>query len=84
MRKHTEAMEERLTARITQVKSEQDRLRQMTTTRLEEKIASTEAGYPRLDRRVAELMGCIKGVSDEMQLQIRRVDASDDRLWECR
>jgi len=43
-----------------------------------------EALQPKFDRRLAELSGNNRGVSDEMQAQIKRVDQLDGRLWEWR
>ncbi|CAE7277069.1 psbV, partial [Symbiodinium pilosum] len=52
--------------------------------RLEEKVSAAEGLQPRVERRLAELSGNFKGLSDEMQAQIRRVDLLDDRRWEWR
>jgi len=36
------------------------------------------------DRRIAELTGNLRAISDEMQEQIRRVDSMERRFWELR
>merc|ERR1712003_380020 len=43
-----------------------------------------EMMQPKMDRRLAELSGNYKGLSDETQTQIRRIDQIDTRLWELR
>jgi len=43
-----------------------------------------EALQPKLDHRLAELSGTYKGLSQEMQAQIRRIDGMETRLWEWR
>lgn len=86
VRRQIESFEEKVGGQISTLRCQQqrDRLREAAITRLEEKMSSLEGHQPRLDQRLAELSGNFKGLSDEMQAQIRRVDLMDDRLWEWR
>jgi len=84
VRKQLEAMEEKFTAQINKVQQQSDRLRDAAFSRVDSKMSSMEALQPKLDRRLAELSGNYKGLSDEMQSQIRRIDQMDSRLWEWR
>lgn len=59
-----------------------DRLRDAAVARLEEKVSANEGTGNRVDRKIAELTGNWKGLSDEMQTQIRRVNDLDKRFWE--
>jgi len=84
VRKQTEALEDKLTNQITRSQQQSDRLREAGLARLEAKISENGGQQPKLDRRLAELTGNYKGLSDELQSQIRRVDTMDARLWEWR
>lgn len=84
VRKQMDALEEKLVSQISRIQSQNDRLREAAFSRLEEKMAIAEGQQPKLDRRLAELSGHFKGLSEEMQSQIRRVDMMDERLWEWR
>jgi chromosome segregation ATPase len=79
-----DALEDKLSAQISRASQQGERLRDAALSRVETKLATTEATQPRMDRRIAELNGNYKGLSDEMQSQIRRIDAMDSRLWEWR
>ncbi|CAE8736762.1 unnamed protein product [Polarella glacialis] len=84
VRRQIEVFEEKVGGQIARIQSQSDRTREGILARLEEKISAAESLQPKLDRRLAELGGNFKGLSDEMQTQIRRVDLMDDRLWEWR
>uniref|UniRef100_A0A7S4UBT1 Uncharacterized protein n=1 Tax=Alexandrium monilatum TaxID=311494 RepID=A0A7S4UBT1_9DINO len=86
VRRQIESFEEKVGGQISTLRCQQqrDRLREAAFSRLEEKMSSLEGHQPKLDQRLAELTGNFKGLSDEMQAQIRRVDLMDDRLWEWR
>eukprot|EP00440_Ansanella_granifera_P075573 gb/GFBE01082008.1/.p1 GENE.gb/GFBE01082008.1/~~gb/GFBE01082008.1/.p1 ORF type:complete len:568 (+),score=125.24 gb/GFBE01082008.1/:1-1704(+) len=84
VRKQMEAMEEKLNVQISRVQQQSDRLRDAAFSRVDAKMGSIESLQPKLDRRIAELNGNYKGLSDEMQAQIRRIDQMDSRLWEWR
>jgi len=83
-RRQIEALEEKLTQQISRVQQQSDRLREAAFQRVDAKMGSMEALQPKLDHRVSELKGNFKGLSDEMQQQIRRVDQMDSRLWDFR
>lgn len=84
VRRQMEALEEKLAGQISRVQQQSDRLRDAAYQRVDQKMASMEALQPKFDRRLAELSGNYKGLSDEMQAQIKRVDQLDSRLWEWR
>lgn len=84
MRKQMELLEEKMNAQINRSAVQNERLREASNSRFEAKIAASEGMQPKLDRKLAELSGNIKGLTDEMQSQIRRIDAMDSRLWEWR
>jgi len=84
VRRQMEALEEKLSSQIARVQQQSDRLRDAAFSRVDQKMGSMEASQPKFDRRLAELSGNYKGLSDEMQAQIKRVDQLDSKLWEFR
>lgn len=86
VRRQIEAFEDKVGHQISQLRCQQqyDRLREAAFSRLEEKLNAMESLQPRQDQRMAEITGHFKGLSDEMQAQIRRMDFMDDRLCEWR
>mmetsp|Transcript_133145 Transcript_133145/g.425769 ORF Transcript_133145/g.425769 Transcript_133145/m.425769 type:complete len:570 (+) Transcript_133145:245-1954(+) len=84
IRKQMESLEEKLAGQIVRVQQQGDRLRDAAFSRVDAKMGSMETLQPRFDRKLAELSGNYKGLSDEMQAQIRRIDQMDTRLWEWR
>eukprot|EP00443_Scrippsiella_acuminata_P130702 CAMPEP_0115616104 /NCGR_PEP_ID=MMETSP0272-20121206/22962_1 /TAXON_ID=71861 /ORGANISM="Scrippsiella trochoidea, Strain CCMP3099" /LENGTH=573 /DNA_ID=CAMNT_0003052029 /DNA_START=112 /DNA_END=1830 /DNA_ORIENTATION=- len=84
IKRQMEAMEEKLGGQIVRVQQQGDRLRDAAFSRVDAKMGTMEALQPRFDRKLAELSGNYKGLSDEMQAQIRRIDQMDTRLWEWR
>jgi hypothetical protein len=84
VRRQMEMMEERLGSQISRIQMQSDRLRDVALSRLDAKVHAMDQLHPKVDRRIAELSGNFKGLSDEMQSQIRRVDQMDSRLWEWR
>eukprot|EP00927_Polykrikos_kofoidii_P026334 TRINITY_DN23481_c0_g1_i1.p1 TRINITY_DN23481_c0_g1~~TRINITY_DN23481_c0_g1_i1.p1 ORF type:complete len:606 (-),score=88.66 TRINITY_DN23481_c0_g1_i1:193-2010(-) len=61
-----------------------DRLRDAAIQRLEQKLVIHESVQTKLDRKLSEINGALRGLSDETQSQIRRSEQSDSRLWEVR
>ena len=84
VRRQIEAFEEKVEKQISQLQVQGDKSKDTSLSRLEEKVSAAEGLQPRVERRLAELSGNFKGLSDEMQAQIRRVDLLDDRRWEWR
>lgn len=84
MRRQMESLEDRLSGEIARVRQDGDRQRDTALQRVDTKMGTVEALQPRVDRRLAELAGNYRGLSEEMQLQIRRIDQMDARLWEWR
>jgi len=84
VRRQIEAFEEKVENQISKLQVQGDKSKDTSLSRLEEKVSAAEGLQPRVERRLAELSGNFKGLSDEMQAQIRRVDLLDDRRWEWR
>jgi len=84
VRRQIDTFEEKVGSQINRMQQQEQKLREAGFMRVEEKMHATEGAQPRMDRRIAELTGNFKGLSDEMQSQIRRVDSVDERLWEWR
>eukprot|EP00928_Gymnodinium_smaydae_P020736 TRINITY_DN1801_c1_g1_i2.p1 TRINITY_DN1801_c1_g1~~TRINITY_DN1801_c1_g1_i2.p1 ORF type:complete len:1329 (+),score=419.28 TRINITY_DN1801_c1_g1_i2:109-3987(+) len=84
VRKQLEAFEEKVNNQITRAQAHEARMREATFQRLEDKLSAAEGLGPKSDRKMAELTGTCKGLSDEMQQQIRRIDAFEERLREWR
>lgn len=84
MKRQLEALEEKLQSQIQRVQQHGDRVREAALSRVDAKVGIMEALQPKLDRRLAELSGNYKGLSDEMQAQIRRIDQMDSRFWDWR
>mmetsp|Transcript_10484 Transcript_10484/g.23826 ORF Transcript_10484/g.23826 Transcript_10484/m.23826 type:complete len:884 (+) Transcript_10484:63-2714(+) len=57
-----------------------EKLREAEVARLEQKVSSAEISNSRLERRLAEFGGAVKGVTSEMETQIRRTDSMDATL----
>lgn len=84
VRRELEALEERLNNTIARANQLGDKKREDAIARMDQKVGTMEALQPKFDRRLAELSGNYRGVSDEVQAQIKRVDLLDGRLWEWR
>jgi len=84
VRRQMESMEEKLSGQISRVQQQSERSREAAFSRVDSKLGTMELLQPRVDRRLAELHGNYKGISEEMQTQIRRIDQMDSRLWEWR
>jgi len=83
-KRQIDAMEEKVSAQISRAQHQSDKLRDAALARIDAKMASMEGMQPKMERRIAEMSGNFKGLSDEMQSQIRRTDQMDSRLWEWR
>jgi len=83
-KRQIEAMEEKVGSQISHAQQQSDKLRDAALARIDAKMANMEALQPKSDRRIAEMSGNFKGLSDEMQAQIRRIDQMDSRLSERR
>ena len=80
VRRQMDAFEEKWEKKLRQER--RDPLSVSTIDRLVERVSALEAPQPRLEKRLAELDGKVKGLSDELQGQIRQVHLLDDRRWE--
>eukprot|EP00930_Biecheleria_cincta_P096909 TRINITY_DN88681_c0_g1_i1.p1 TRINITY_DN88681_c0_g1~~TRINITY_DN88681_c0_g1_i1.p1 ORF type:complete len:545 (-),score=122.49 TRINITY_DN88681_c0_g1_i1:115-1749(-) len=83
-KRQIDMMEEKVGAQISHALQQSERLRDASLARIDAKITTMESLQPKLDRRIAEMSGNFKGLSDEMQSQIRRIDQMDSRLAERR
>jgi len=77
-------LEDKMGAQIAKVQQQGDRLRDAAFARVDSKMASLDTLQSRFDKKLAELSGNYKGLSDEMVAQIRRIDQMDSRMWEWR
>jgi len=84
VRRQMDILEERLAGQISRVQQQSERSRDASVKSLDNKLANLEMFQPNINRKLAELSGNCKGLSEEMQSQIRRVDQMDARLWEWR
>jgi len=91
VRRELEHLESRLSMQITRVRDgaaaamqKTDKLREVSQARLDAKVAASEVAMTKLDRKMSEVTGALRGLSDEAQAQIRRADSVDTRLWEFR
>jgi len=84
VRRQMETLDDKLSGQIARVQQHCEQQRDIALSRVESKMTALEVLQPKLDCRVAELSGSYKGLSDEMQAQIRRIDVVDSRLWEWR
>jgi len=84
VRRQMDVVEERLASQISRVQQQSERSRDASVKSLDNKLSNIEMFQPNVNRKLAELSGNCKGLSEEMQSQIRRVDQMDARLWEWR
>lgn len=61
-----------------------DFLRDANLRHVEAKVSATEEVQAKLERKISELTGCVRGLVEEAQLQSRRADGADARFWEWR
>jgi len=80
MKRQMEGHDEKFECQLSRLQQHSDRLRE----RLDSKMVGVEAMNTKFDRKLAELSGNYKGLSEEMQSQIRRIDNLDTKLWEWR
>lgn len=79
-----DAMEEKVNCQMLRLQQHNDKLRESALSRVDSKMIAFEAWQPKLDRRLAELSGQVRGLSEEMQSQIRRLDSIDSRFVQVR
>lgn len=84
IRKQMECLEQKLSGHVTKIQQQSDQVANAMLTRVDSKMVLMETLQPKLDHRLAELSGTYKGLSEEMQTQIRRIDGMETRLWEWR
>mmetsp|Transcript_125489 Transcript_125489/g.244484 ORF Transcript_125489/g.244484 Transcript_125489/m.244484 type:complete len:625 (+) Transcript_125489:43-1917(+) len=85
VRRQLEAVEEKLTLQLarelTKVQKHGDRLRESGEARLDTKIGTVEQQQQRLERRLSEVCGNLRTLSEELQNQMRRAEQFDTRAW---
>jgi len=84
VRKKIESLDEKFSGQIARVQQQNDRLRDLAISRVDSKLGSMEAQHPKISKTLSELTGNYKGLSDEVQSMIRRLDQMDGRFWEFR
>eukprot|EP00929_Paragymnodinium_shiwhaense_P112336 TRINITY_DN80592_c0_g1_i1.p1 TRINITY_DN80592_c0_g1~~TRINITY_DN80592_c0_g1_i1.p1 ORF type:complete len:1073 (-),score=311.66 TRINITY_DN80592_c0_g1_i1:325-3543(-) len=82
VRRQMDAFEEKMQKQISS--SRADPAKEAALVRLEERMSEQQSLQPKMDKKISQLTGNVKGLSDEMQAQLRRVDGMDERLWEWR
>jgi len=84
VRKQLEETAEKMTGQVTRAQLHNDQLHDFALSRVDTKMINIEEFQTKVDRRLAELGGNYKGLTDEMQAQIRRVDDMDTKIWDWR
>jgi hypothetical protein len=91
VRREIELVETRLQAQIsrlqetTQMKLDKSyRAQEACNQRLEQRIFTHESSLAKAERKLSEIGGMHKGLTDEVHAQLRRVDAGDSRIWDFR
>lgn len=78
VRTQMEALEKRLGQQFVQMQEQVTKFMQASSSRQDDKLALLESSQPKLERKLAELAGKVCSLSEEMQLQVRRIDRSQD------
>jgi len=84
LRKSSEALEEKMARQLRRANQEMSNTVDATLAGMEKRVSGTETVQKKLERRFAEVAGNWKGLSEEMQSQIRRSEQLDTRLGEVR
>merc|ERR1719362_546014 len=86
-----ELLEARFVAQLTHVHDsaassleKMDRQRAVSIQRLDEKALVQEVLVAKIDRKVSEVVGAVRGLSEETQQLLRHADAADARAWAFR
>uniref|UniRef100_A0A7S4T3P1 Uncharacterized protein n=1 Tax=Alexandrium monilatum TaxID=311494 RepID=A0A7S4T3P1_9DINO len=90
-RRDLERLEARLAAQVGSARDaaaaaleKSERLQQAALHRVDHRVITQEGTISKLDRKVSELVGAVRGLSDEMQALVRRIDAADTRAFNVR
>mmetsp|Transcript_15355 Transcript_15355/g.49323 ORF Transcript_15355/g.49323 Transcript_15355/m.49323 type:complete len:1176 (+) Transcript_15355:161-3688(+) len=82
MRRQMAEFEDRVSRQVNKMESQlSGGTGQGVLARLEDKVSAAEASVPKLDRRVAEVHGTVKGLSEEMQSQIRKINGVEEWVF---
>lgn len=73
-------LEEKIDDKMRRGQQQGERQRKLDLARLEARLVAAETSQPRVERRLSELFGQVRGLCDEAQVQSRRVDQVDTRL----
>lgn len=84
MKRQMDAAEERLRGEIQRGQQHSERHRHADIARFETRLAKSEGQGPKMEKKIAELAGAMKSLSDEMQGQIRHVNQVDNKLTDTR
>lgn len=91
VRREIEHLETRLTSQIIRVREgsemsqhKADKIQEVTFSRFEQKMKECELAQSKMDKKISEMSGAIRGLSDEAQSHIRRADMVDSRLYDMR
>jgi len=83
IRREVEACETRLSARVLRVEKLGETLREQAHSRFEEKLGELTSAQPIFDRKLAEMSGSLKALTEELQAQVRRINQTDSRLFDA-
>merc|ERR1719362_2215350 len=90
-KREIELLEARVAAQLARVRDgtassleKMDRQRAVSIQRLDEKALNQEMLVAKIDRKVSEVVGAVRGLSEETQQLLRRADAVDARAWAFR
>eukprot|EP00927_Polykrikos_kofoidii_P040720 TRINITY_DN34765_c0_g1_i1.p1 TRINITY_DN34765_c0_g1~~TRINITY_DN34765_c0_g1_i1.p1 ORF type:complete len:560 (+),score=101.55 TRINITY_DN34765_c0_g1_i1:121-1680(+) len=78
----SEALELRITSQLKQAQQQANTIRDAALAQVNSKLATMDQHQRRIDRSVAEIGGTCRGLSDELQQLIRKVNQLDSRMLE--
>merc|ERR1719245_1909827 len=82
VKRQMEALEEKFQLQIKGVQQQNERSRDSAVERMNSKMSAVELMQPKTERRLAELGGNVRGLSDEVKSTNSRIMESDARFWE--
>lgn len=77
-------LEQKFSRQIKRLQEQSERFLDVMVQPLEAKVASLESRLPSMDCQLAELSGFMRGIQENVELQVRRTDAADTRCRKLR
>lgn len=84
VRRQMESLEERLRQQLARAQQQGERLQEAAIARLESKVGAVETLQPRIEKKLAELGGNCKALSDEMLARFHEVDEQESKFRDWR